>query len=220
MKLLLVSSNEKFNREFKDYFTNKSFLVDIYLNYDILINAKNINSIIAQYDIIFLSIKVKNSYALEVLDHINVLGVHASVIFLSYIDSMELMSKAFARNCEDYMLHPFSLKEMELRAMKAVRKRMKSHEIELIDNYTYVLSQHAVFHDDKYIKLTKVEQSILYLLIIYQNQIIPHEKIVNFVWKDKEILQNTLSVHIRNLRKKIKGLPLDSVKGVGYSLRL
>ncbi|WP_372999037.1 response regulator transcription factor [Sulfurimonas sp.] len=220
MKLLIINSNKVFNQNFKEYFSKKSFSVDSYENCDTLLNYKNINHIIAQYDVIFLSIEKDKLFALDVLDHINVLGIHAAVIFLSYVDSIDLMSKAFARNCEDYILHPFSLKEIELRAMKAVRKKMKSDEISLVGDYTYTLSQHAVFNDHQYIKLTKIELSILYLLIIHKNQIVSHEKIVNFVWKGKDILQNTLSVHIKNLKKKITGLPIDSIKGIGYSIRL
>jgi DNA-binding response OmpR family regulator len=220
MKLLIINSEKNFSKKFKEYFSRKSFIVDSYDNCNTLLNSKNINHLIAQYDVIFLSIEKDNLFALELLDHINVMGVHAAVIFLSYVNSIKIMEKAFARNCEDYMLHPFSLKEIELRAMKAVRKKMKSDEIELVGNYTYTLSQHAVFYEHEYIKLTKIEQGILYLLIIHQNQIVPHEKIVNFVWKGKTILQNTLSVHMKNIKKKIIGLPIESVKGVGYSLRL
>ncbi|WP_373034611.1 response regulator transcription factor [Sulfurimonas sp.] len=220
MKILIINSEKKFTMDFKNYFLKKGFLVDSYKKCDKLLNSVNFNHFIAQYDVIFLSIEQNNSYALEVLDHINVLGVHASVIFLSYIDSIEIMSKAFARYCEDYILYPFSLKELELRAMKAVRKKMKSDEIDLVGDYSYSLSQNSVFKEEKYIRLTKTEQSILYLLIINQNKIVSHEKIVNFVWKEKEILQNTLSVHIKNIKKKIINIPIDSIKGVGYSLRL
>ncbi|PHQ65241.1 MAG: transcriptional regulator [Sulfurimonas sp.] len=220
MKLLIINSDKLFSINFKEYFSKKSFIVDSYENCENLLNSDNTNHIIAQYDVIFLSIEKDNLFALDLLDHINVMGAHAAVIFLSYINSMKIMEKAFARNCEDYMLHPFSLKEIELRAMKAVRKKMKFDEIELVGNYTYTLSQHAVFYEHAYIKLTKIEQGILYLLIIHKNQIVPHEKIVNFVWKGKDILQNTLSVHIKNLKKKIVGVPIKSIQGLGYSLRL
>lgn len=220
MKLLIINSDNTFTKNFKKYFLKKSFIVDSYENCHSLVNSKNINHIIVQYDVIFLSVKKDNTHALELLDHINVIGVHAAIIFLSYVDSIDIMSKAFARNCEDYMVHPFSLKEIELRAMKAVRKKMKSDEIKLVGNYTYTLSQHAVFKDHLYIKLTKIEQSIVYLLIIHQNQIVSHEKIINFAWKGENILQNTLSAHIKNIKKKIVKIPIDSIKGVGYSLRL
>ncbi|MCM1237448.1 MAG: winged helix-turn-helix domain-containing protein, partial [Ruminococcus flavefaciens] len=74
------------------------------------------------------------------------------------------------------------------------------------------------------IELTKTEFLILELLMQNRGRIFTKQQIFDYVWKDTYVGDdNTIMVHISNLRSKIEDTPktpaiLKTVKGLGYKL--
>lgn len=80
-----------------------------------------------------------------------------------------------------------------------------------------------VFYKDQSIVLSKNEERILKILMEHKNQIVSRETLMEALWKtDCYIDENTLSVNINRLRKKLLALGLEDYiqtrKGKGYMI--
>ena len=76
--------------------------------------------------------------------------------------------------------------------------------------------------DGKRVDLTKNELRILRLLIECRGRIVTREEMMNALWQSDEFVdENTLSVNVNRLRRKLTAAGLDeelirTKKGVGY----
>jgi two-component system alkaline phosphatase synthesis response regulator PhoP len=65
--------------------------------------------------------------------------------------------------------------------------------------------------------LPRKEFELLFLLASHKNKVVTREKIFLGIWgKDVIVVDRTIDVHIRRLRKKIGKEYIQTVKGVGY----
>jgi two-component system phosphate regulon response regulator PhoB/two-component system alkaline phosphatase synthesis response regulator PhoP len=132
---------------------------------------------------------------------------------------------------DDYMLKPFSVKEL-LSRIKAVLRRSniktdiisdinKNDTIE-IDNLIKIdLNLHSVFVSDKEIELTKTQFDILIILCRKRGWIFSREVLLDKLWgSDKFVIDRTIDVHIKHLRDKLgtAGTLIKNVRGVGYKI--
>jgi DNA-binding response OmpR family regulator len=77
--------------------------------------------------------------------------------------------------------------------------------------------------NEKSAKLTKNEAQILGLLLKSRGNTVSRERIMRSLWKDASFIDdNTLTVNITRLRKKLKDLGLESyietIKNAGYKI--
>ena len=79
-----------------------------------------------------------------------------------------------------------------------------------------------IVDDEKDIRLTSTEFKILNLLMVNKGMVFSTEKIYDKIWGEEDFdVNNTVMVHIRNLRDKIesnnkKPQYIKTVWGVGY----
>jgi len=129
---------------------------------------------------------------------------------------------------DDFIQKPFSL-EVLVAKMNAVLRRVNQNpniEIDTIAVGTLVLNlgNAVVAHDKKDVPLTKNEFHILYLLMRKSGQIVSRDEIMKALWEDEQFIDdNTLTVNINRLRKKLESIGLaDAIltkKRQGYLLQ-
>ncbi len=128
---------------------------------------------------------------------------------------------------DDYITKPFSPRELVAR-VKAVLRRAKDIKkdkdvgyIEIGQKLLIDLNKYEVYVDGKKIDLTPTEFKILRLLAMNKGWVFSREKILNEVWgSEKDVLDRTVDVHIKNLREKLgkMGKYIKNIRGVGYKL--
>ena len=90
-------------------------------------------------------------------------------------------------------------------------------------------NSHTLYIKDKNINLTKTEYTILRQLLLNPKQIITKTKLIQLLNENDKINletqvcdENSLKVHISNIRKKIKKVTeqqyIESVWGIGFKL--
>lgn len=83
----------------------------------------------------------------------------------------------------------------------------------------------VVKKNEQTIELTKTEFLILELLLQNKDRILTKQQIFEYAWAGEYVADdNTIMVHISNLRAKIEDNPkepklLKTIKGLGYKLR-
>ncbi len=130
---------------------------------------------------------------------------------------------------DDYMVKPFSPREMIARIKSILRRtnpksQTKSTEISIRriwKNVIIDLEKFEVRNNGNILDLTTTEFKILELLSERQGNVFSRDKLLNHLWgNEKIVIDRTIDVHIRNLRKKLgeAGKLIKNVRGVGYKI--
>lgn len=133
---------------------------------------------------------------------------------------------------DDYMTKPFSPLEMVARVKAQLRRytrynegSQQSSDIIEVSGLVMNKSTHQCTLNEEPLSLTPIEFSILWLLCENRGQVINSERLFQEVWGEKYFSgsNNTVMVHIRHLREKMKepaGNPrfIKTVWGVGYKI--
>ena len=148
------------------------------------------------------------------------------IIMLTAKDEMVDKIVGLELGADDYMTKPFSVKELVVR-IKVILKRVynnfdaeKKFQNNNLNTEIFIdKDKHEVFVDAKKIDLTMVEFKILDFLMSKKGNVFSREKILYYLWEeDKAVIDRTVDVHIRNLRKKLGKYSdkIKNVRGLGY----
>lgn len=155
-----------------------------------------------QFPIIFVTAKVED------MDKINGLMIGADDYITKPFQPLELMARVKA----------------QLRRYKRYNKETVSHIIEIRNIYINREVHEFYFQGEK-VDLTPIEFSILWHLCENKGKVVKTEDLFLEVWKEKyfEKDNNTIMVHIRHLREKMKDTGkkpkyIITVWGVGYKI--
>ncbi len=128
----------------------------------------------------------------------------------------------FELGADDYIVKPFSVRELILR-IKAILKRNKKTKIPqsilIVDKLAIDISRHKVTVNKKEIELTLIEFKLLVLLVQRKGRVQSRDRLLDDVWDiSSEITTRTVDTHIKRLRQKLGkvGVFIETVRGVGY----
>jgi two-component system, OmpR family, response regulator VanR len=141
---------------------------------------------------------------------------------------------------DDYVTKPFQPLELVARVKSQLRRYLRLNQTDLaqntkinqemdvicIDGLVMNITTHDVTVEGREVKLTPREFSILELLGRNPRVVFSTEKIYELVWNEPFYdSENTVMVHIRNLREKLEKNPrspqyIKTVWGVGYKIEI
>ena len=146
------------------------------------------------------------------------------IIVISAKTSIEDKVNVLLNGANDYITKPFDSKELLARIKVQLRKREEKKNSELkYKNMVLENNSHTLYINDKKVNLTKTEYAILKQLLLTPNQVITKTNLLELISEDTpDCDENSLKVHISNLRKKIKSVTdeeyIESVWGIGFKL--
>jgi len=130
---------------------------------------------------------------------------------------------------DDYVTKPFSHREL-LARIRAVSRRAAAAATPdqgsvQVGELKIDFDRRAVSIAGRLVELTPKEYDILHCLAINAGRVVPHERLLAFVWGSSSLESDVdqLKVHMRHLREKLERTPsvptyLITVRGVGYKL--
>ncbi|TVX98768.1 response regulator transcription factor [Cohnella terricola] len=130
---------------------------------------------------------------------------------------------------DDYVAKPFSPLELMARVKAQLRRfgstaKEDNESVIYVNDLTVDIAKHRVTVKEKEVALTPLEFAILELLARHKGQVFHADQIYEKVWKEPSgYSENTVMVHIRNIREKIEDHPrepryIKTVWGVGYKI--
>jgi two-component system, OmpR family, bacitracin resistance response regulator BceR len=137
------------------------------------------------------------------------------IIFLSSRDHPTDMVMSMQLGADDFVQKPFHF-EVLVAKIQAILRRVYNYNSTLSKlktwcNATIDYDKNTVTNEAGSVELTKNEILILKLLIEKKNQIVTRDEIINSLWDDKRFISdNTLTVNVNRLRKKLDELKLGS----------
>jgi two-component system phosphate regulon response regulator PhoB len=132
----------------------------------------------------------------------------------------------FSVGADDYVTKPFSIRVL-MERIKALQRRKSAtadDDVETITRGGITLDRrrYRVTVDGQLIELTKSEFRLLDTLIRQPGRAFDRTELIDSaLGEDTLVLERTIDVHIRALRKKIgeKADAIETVRGVGYRFR-
>ncbi|MBU3133682.1 response regulator transcription factor [Clostridium gasigenes] len=157
----------------------------------------------------------------------------APILFLTAKSQDSDKCMAFSAGCDDYLSKPFSYTELISRVKALLRRyyvykgKEKTDECDSINinglKVSEISNEVSLYGNE--IILTEIEYNILILLSKNRKKIFSTQNIYESVWKEPYFYScnNTVMVHIRNLRSKIEDNPdnlkyIKTVWGKGYRI--
>lgn len=148
------------------------------------------------------------------------------VIFLSSAaDNMNIVM-AVNMGADDFIPKPFDLEVLTVKIQAMLRRSydfagtgsMLEHKGAILN-----LNETTLTYQEQKIELTKNEFRILEILMENKEKVLSRETLMTKLWEsDNYVDENTLSVNVNRLRKKLEALGLEEFiltkKGIGYRL--
>ena len=178
----------------------------------------------AEYDVVILDIMLPKLNGFEVLKSIRSKNIKTPVLLLTAKDGIEDRVQGLDLGADDYLIKPFAFDELLARIRVLLRRNAvntNASNIYKIANLTVDIDSRSVFRDDKSIKLSTREFTILEYLIRNKGKVLSRDSIEQHIWDyDHEGGTNVVDVYIRYLRKKIDDgyspKLIYTIRNIGY----
>jgi two-component system phosphate regulon response regulator PhoB len=129
---------------------------------------------------------------------------------------------------DDYVTKPYSMKVLIERIKKELRRRrdresVSPGEVYEVQGVTIDRHRHKAFYQDEELPLTPTEFRLLESMVRQPGRAFTrHELMDAAIGEDAVVLERTIDVHVKSLRKKL-GMTgsdlIETVRGVGYRFR-
>ncbi|MDW8394536.1 MAG: response regulator transcription factor [Chitinophagales bacterium] len=173
-------------------------------------------------DLLLLDIIMPDPDGFAVAEHLRSLADQKNllIVFLTAKSDEESQLKAFQLGADDYITKPIMPRLLMCRIKALLRRRMDSQVLENRMEFGSLIidrEKRLVISDNMPVTLARKEFDLLALLAGRPGKVFQRDEIMKNVWNsDNEISDRTIDVHIRNLRVKIGGRRITTIKGVGY----
>lgn len=124
---------------------------------------------------------------------------------------------------DDYIVKPFSTKELLARVRAVLRRRTPEQAGEALAMGGLVLdpATHRVTFEDRQLKLGPTEFKLLHYLMGHAERVHSRAQLLDKVWGDHVYIEErTVDVHVKRLREALTeaGTMVETVRGAGYRL--
>ena len=223
--VLIVEDDSDINNFINDYFVIKGYAtIQAFSGTEGLLRLKNERDICC----VILDLMLPGLSGEEIIQEVRKVS-DVPIITVSAKNEEEAKIEVLKLGADDFLLKPFNLEELQLKVERNIQKYLNFQHVSYKrkDEFKNIVLNHEtreVFVDGQNVYFTSKEFDILMLLIQNPNKVISKEKIFKEVWhEDYCIDTQTVTVHIKNIRKKIKEVNLitptiETVWGMGFKI--
>ena len=231
IRILIVDDEERIRRLLKMYLEREDYIIDEAQDG----NEAILKAVENDYDLILLDIMMPGKDGIEVCRE---LREHKStpVIMLTAKGEEINRVQGFEVGTDDYIVKPFSPREVVLRVKALLRRSSKTSYIQtdtttkdviVLQHLTIDNDAHRVTADGKEVSLTPKEYELLYFLAKAPDKVFDREQLLKEVWHYEFFGDlRTVDTHVKRLREKLNRVSEDAAKmivtvwGVGYKFEV
>ncbi|KAF0816966.1 MULTISPECIES: response regulator transcription factor [unclassified Cytobacillus] len=231
VKILLVDDEERIRRLLKMYLERENYSID---------EAENGNQALSKalandYDVILLDLMMPGKDGIEVCRELREKKA-TPVIMLTAKGEEVNRVQGFEVGTDDYIVKPFSPREVVLRVKALLRRSSKTtylqtettaKDVIVFPHLTIDNDAHKVLADGKEVSLTPKEYELLYFLAKAPDKVFDREQLLKEVWHYEFFGDlRTVDTHVKRLREKLNKVSeqaarmIVTVWGVGYKFEV
>lgn len=230
LRVLVVEDEVELAAVIVSYFEREGYIVDQALDGPGAVEMARL----APPDLIILDVMLPGFDGIEVCRQVRTFS-DAYILMLTARDEEVDKVVGFAVGADDYVVKPFSPRELIARSQAILRRpRTKSNEdddellssVFLYGSVTLNSNSRTVMVDMAPVELTRTEFDLLEILIERPKNVFTRRALLESVWGGEWFGEtHVVDVHIGHLRKKLtdagaaKGL-IRTVRGIGYGMGL
>ena len=214
---LVVEDDRKLNSQYCSFLSTQGYETISAHDATAAIDAFETNNV----DIMLSNMRIPGIDGVMLVEAIRKMSADLPIIMLTALGDFKSKQRAFAANCDDYMVKPIDLNELALR-MGALLRRSHSVSKRRIVIGDAVLDSDTltVVEGPQSITLPPKEFMLLFKLCSSPERIFTRRDIMDDVWGiQAESGERTIDVHVKRLRKhfeKSKSFRIETVRGIGY----
>lgn len=218
-KVLIIEDDEKLKKYIADYLKAYEYDVTALEDFDnVLEDVKK-----SQCDIVLLDINLPvfdGFYYLKLIRK----DLNIPVIITSARSEEGEQIRGINMGADDYITKPFSMGILLAKINAVLRRSTKAEDnILVVKDSKLNLEGMYLKSGDTSIALSKNEFNLLKLFFEKFNKVVSREELLESIWDEDEFIDdNTLTVNITRLKKKIKdnniNLNIETKRGIGYVL--
>lgn len=141
-----------------------------------------------------------------------------AILFLTARDSVEDRIRGLDLGGDDYLIKPFSLKELLARVRALLRRDAQTRSsVAVCGDLTVDLSRRRVTWQGQEVRLTEREFALLELFALYPGKVFTVEDLLERFFPDAQSGPRVVRVYINQLRQKLSADVIGTVPG-GYTL--
>ncbi len=177
------------------------------------------------YDLLLLDVMLPEIDGITLCQRLRSQGYLMPILMLTARDTISDKITSLDAGADDYIIKPVDLGELFAR-LRALLRRGVVATAPILEWGGLKLnpSTYEVNYQDQILNLTPKEYSILELLMRNGRRVLSRSLMIDNIWKIEDPPEeDTIKVHIRSLRQKLKavGSPdnlIETVHGLGYRL--
>lgn len=221
MKILVIEDNQDIAENIADYLEPQGHILDFAV--DGLAGLRMASS--ESFDAIVLDVMLPGLDGFGVATRLRQEhGVNTPIIMLTARDQLDDKLQGFASGVDDYLVKPFSVKELEARLL-ALGKRgpvSDTSSVLQVNGLCYDPATVTASREGHELELNPIQRKILQHLMRNSHRVVPREELESVVWgddiPDKDILRSHI-YSLRNIIDKPFSTPLlHTIHGAGYRL--
>lgn len=221
MRILIIEDNQDIAANLADYLETQGHTIDAAADGITGLHMAVVND----YEVIILDLMLPGMNGLSVCKKIRTEALKQTpIIMLTARDTIEEKLEGFAVGANDYLVKPFSMRELHARLLVLSQQQAQSGSIDklCVDDLELNLGTMEVKRGDVNIELTPIGKKILEELLRAAPKIVRKDKLEHVIWADIPPDSDALRAHMHNLRRSIdkpfnKQL-LQTERGLGYRL--
>ncbi|MBC8210170.1 MAG: response regulator transcription factor [Gammaproteobacteria bacterium] len=221
MQIFLVEDNHDLARNIFEFFEQRKHVIDFasdgLTGIRLALNQK--------YDVIVLDVMLPGINGLQFCQQFRQEAKNDTpILMLTALDTEQDKLKGFSAGTDDYLVKPFSLRELEAR-LTALLRRSRHHVVEkklVVADLEYSPATMELTRGGQSLYLKPVPRKILVFLMENSHRVVTRQEIEQEVWQDTTPESEVLRAHVYAIRNEVdKNRPvklLHTIHGVGYRL--
>ena len=219
MKILVIEDDTDIASNIGQYFEDKGHDLDFAYNGNLGLRL----ACEERFDLIILDLMLPGKDGISLCREFRQRSAHDTpILMLTARDTLDEKISGFEAGSDDYLVKPFSLRELEMRVLALARRG--SGQVDpgklCIDDLELEPDSMAVTRAGRAIELKPRAFRILEYLMRNENRVVPRQELIDYIWRDDPPEGDPLRVHVHGLRQQIDkpfaNKLIHTVHGVGY----
>lgn len=176
-----------------------------------------------EYDLIIIDYFLPDSDGIKVCKKIREYDTKMPILMLTTNTDKQSIIEALNAGADDYLTKPFDFQELEARIRALIRRidYSQTNANICLGDLAVDTTKHLVMCNKQVVDFPRQEYLLLKYILHNKGRLVSRQELYEHVWgRDDYYNSNTIDVHIRRIRNKLKQYSktnfVKSVYGLGY----